>query len=191
MTRQSRILDKVVKGRYQLEVRALSADMKKPLTLHAVLADYDDDGFLYTGRSEGSLENSEFYVPRAAVAYMRFSQTDSPEPEPDEEKPNTYFFRGVMYDLDKRELSGNGNREFIIGHNQHKILTLLFESTETPIKTRVLCGLQECEEEEKVDEHAQRCLISQISRLRKALNKYGLTIFPVRGTGYILKGVES
>ncbi len=185
MTRQSRILDRIIKGKYQLEVRALSADMKKPLTLHAVLTDYDEDGFLYRGRSIGDFEEGDFYLTRSVVVYMRFSQEEMVRS--DDEKSNVYFFGGVEYDSERRELIGNGCREFVIGHNYHRLVRLLFENTESPVDTRILAGLQS----EDAPTVAAGRVRTPICHLRKVLNKFGLTIFSVMNRGYILKELKN
>ena len=67
---RSKILDDLIRAETRLKVSALSAE-RKPLDLEAVLIDYDCDGFLYIGKTSDSQE-SAYYIPRNAVASMRF-----------------------------------------------------------------------------------------------------------------------
>lgn len=62
----------MIRAGTRLEVQALSAE-RKPLNLDGVLIDYDSDGFLYRGQTSQNSPESAYYVPRNAVAFMKFN----------------------------------------------------------------------------------------------------------------------
>jgi len=68
---RSKILDDMIRAETRLKVSALSAE-RRPLNLDAVLIDYDNDGFLYKGRTSKDSQENAYYIPRSAVAHMMF-----------------------------------------------------------------------------------------------------------------------
>lgn len=72
---RSKILDNLIESEVRISVKALSAE-RKPLSLDALLIDYDNDGFLYRGKKSGDNVESAYYIPRSAVASMRFNIDD-------------------------------------------------------------------------------------------------------------------
>lgn len=188
---KSKILDKIVEDEIRLEVRALSADMGQPLNLDAVLVDYDEEGFLCRGKESRDPSESAYYIPKNAVAFMKFSKESLSQNsrnghlenlEQIELEEGTYSAFGVTYNVKTRELRRGNQKKLVRGERYHQILSELFR-----VGSKSTIGPDVYEEGLSDAKDAYSAVSSRMNYIRNILKDFELTIFHVPNQGYSLR----
>ncbi len=184
MAELSKILDELIERKTKLEVKAISVDARRPLNLEVVLIAYDHDGFLY----KRNFTDNYFYIPRTAVASMRFSSEILVEDHKYAKAENSTPFSGsTRYDVENRVLVRGNLRETARSEFDHQALILLFQNTAKPASYQKFAGLLETGDANELNNKSNVELRNRIFRLRKTLGRVGLTVCAKHGEGYILR----